>query len=135
MEYYLSKVWNIDFDEAFSIWFEAQETDLQKEILSNLKMLAELGPALRRPRVGNIEGSKYPQMKELIVQYKGDPWRILFAFDPDRHAILLIGGDKTGDKRWYKINIPIADTRFEKHLAELSEAKEKARKLEKDKRK
>jgi hypothetical protein len=72
-------------------------------------------------------------MKELIVQYKGDPWRILFAFDPDRHAILLVGGDKTGDNRWYKTNIPIADDRFQKHLAELD--REKARKLGKDKQK
>jgi hypothetical protein len=125
-------VWAVDFDEEFSAWFEAQDADLRDEIISNLKMLAELGPALRRPRVGNIEGSKYSQMKELIVQFKGDSWRILFAFDPDRHAILLVGGDKTGDNRWYKINIPIADARFQKHLAELEE---KARKREKDKRK
>lgn len=73
-------------------------------------------------------------MKELVVQYKGDPWRILFAFDPQRHAILLVGGDKTGDKRWYKTNIPIADARFDKHLAELKEEEEKARKLEKERR-
>jgi hypothetical protein len=126
MEYYWVMVWSIDFDEDFSIWFEAQDPDVQEEILASLKMLAELGPALRRPRVGNIEGSKYPQMKELVVQYKGDPWRILFAFDPERHAILLVGGDKTGNSRWYKIHIPIADARFDKHLLELK-AKETER--------
>jgi hypothetical protein len=126
--------WEIEFDEEFSTWFESLEEDLQDEIKATLKVLAELGPALRRPRVGKIEGSKHSEMKELVVQYKGDPWRILFAFDPQRHAILLVGGDKTGDKRWYKTNIPIADARFDKHLAELKEEEEKARKLEKERR-
>ena len=73
-------------------------------------------------------------MKELIVQFQGQPWRILFAFAPDRHAILLVGGNKTGDERWYKTNIPIADTRFSKHLAELEEQK-KQKKSEEGKRK
>lgn len=126
--------WIIEFDEDFSTWFEALEEDLQDEIKATLKVLAELGPALRRPRVGKIEGSKHSEMKELVVQYKGDPWRILFAFDPQRHAILLVGGDKTGDKRWYKVNIPIADTRFDKHLAELKKQEEEARRLEKERR-
>lgn len=127
--------WTIEFDEDFSTWFESQEDDLQDEIKAVLKVLAEFGPALRRPRVGYIEGSKHPQMKELIVQYQGEPWRILFAFDQERHAILLVGGNKTGDNRWYKKNVPIADTRFDRHLAELEEEKQKAKKLDQDKRK
>jgi len=127
--------WVVEFDEEFSTWFDALEADLRDEILSNLNVLAQYGPALRRPRVGNIEGSIYPQMKELIVQYKGDPWRILFAFDPERHAIVLVGGNKTGDNRWYKTNVPIADARFKKHLAELEAMKKMQRKLEKEKRK
>jgi hypothetical protein len=123
--------WTIEFDEEFSAWFQSQEDDLQDEITAVLKVLAAFGPALRRPRVGNIDDSKHSQMKELIVQYQGEPWRILFAFDPDRHAILLVGGNKTGDNRWYKTNIPIADARFDKHLAELK--KQKAKMLEKEK--
>jgi len=122
--------WAIEFDEEFSLWFEDLEEDLQDEIQAVLIVLAEYGPSLRRPRVGNIEGSKYSQMKELIVQYQGEPWRILFAFDPVRQAILLVGGNKTGDKRWYEKNIPIADSRFEKHLAGLKkedEAKKKGK--------
>jgi len=125
--------WIIEFDEDFSAWFHAQEDDLQDEITAALKVLAAFGPALRRPRVGNIGDSKHSQMKELIVQYQGEPWRILFAFDPDRHAILLVGGNKTGDNRWYKTTIPIADARFDKHLAELKVKKQKARMLEKEK--
>lgn len=127
--------WKIEFDEEFSTWFESLEEGLQDEIKATLIVLARLGPALRRPRVGKIEGSKHSEMKELIVQYKGSPWRILFAFDPRRNAILLVGGDKTGDKRWYKVNIPIADARFDKHLAEIKEEEEKAKKLEKERRK
>ena len=127
--------WKIEFDEEFSTWFEGLEEGLQDEIKATLIVLAQLGPALRRPRVGKIEGSKHSEMKELVVQYKGNPWRILFAFDPRRNAILLVGGDKTGDKRWYKTNLPIADARFDKHLAELKEEEEKAKKLEKERRK
>ncbi len=55
-------------------------------------------------------------MKELCIQFRGDPWRILFAFDPNRAAVLLVGGNKRGDKRWYKKQIPIADARFKRHL-------------------
>jgi hypothetical protein len=127
--------WKIEFDEEFSTWFEGLDEGLQDEIKATLIVLAQLGPALRRPRVGKIEGSKHSEMKELVVQYKGNPWRILFAFDPRRNAILLVGGDKTGDKRWYKTNLPIADARFDKHLAELKEEEEKAKKLEKERRK
>ena len=66
-------------------------------------------------------------MKELRVQIGGDPWRIFFAFDPKRSAILLVGGDKTGDKRFYETNIPVADARYERHLERL-----RAAKIEKD---
>lgn len=120
MEYIPYMEWAIEFHPDFSTWFEAQGQGLQDEILANLKVLAELGPALRRPRVGNIEGSTYAQMKELVIQYKGEPWRILFAFDSERRAILLVGGNKTGDNRWYKTNVPIADARFKEHLEELA---------------
>jgi hypothetical protein len=66
--------------------------------------------------VDTVKGSRFTNMKELRVQVGGDPWRILFAFDPQRSAILLVGGNKRGDKRWYKTFIPIADERFERHL-------------------
>ena len=63
-----------------------------------------------------IKGSRLSNLKELRFQHRGAPWRVLFAFDPDRAAILLIAGDKGGDKRWYKKHIPIAEGRFERHL-------------------
>ncbi len=58
-------------------------------------------------------------MRELRVQHDGQPYRILYAFDPRRSAILLIGGNKTGDNRWYDVFVPIADRFYDEHLAEL----------------
>ena len=79
------------------------------------------GPLLGRPYVDTLKGSQYPNLKELRVQHRGEPWRIFFAFDPLRQAIVLVGGNKTGDKRWYEKNMPIAENRFAQHLAELEE--------------
>jgi hypothetical protein len=71
---------------------------------------------LGRPCVDTLKGSSLANLKELRVQYKGDPWRVLFAFDPVRRAILLVGGNKAGDKRFYKTMIPVAEERFRRHL-------------------
>jgi hypothetical protein len=84
-------------------------------------LLRERGPQLGRPYVDTVENSVFTNMKELRVQFRGDPWRILFAFDPARAAILLVGGNKRGDKRWYKKNLPIADERFKQHLRRLEQ--------------
>ena len=115
--------WNIIFDPDFRVWFYQQEQGLQDEVFSVLSLLMELGPALGRPRVDTLEGSSVKNMKELRIQYQGEPWRILFAFDPKRQAILLVGGNKSGNKRWYKENIPIADKRYQKYLKKLKEEK------------
>ena len=82
-------------------------------------MLEEAGPALGFPYSSGIEGSKYSHMRELRVQHQGHPYRILYAFDPTRTALLLLGGDKTGDDRWYETMIPKADTIYEEHLKTL----------------
>jgi len=74
-----------------------------------------------------INGSRHSHMRELRVQVQGRPFRILYAFDPKRVAILLVGGDKTGNDRWYEVNIPIADRLYDAHLTELKkEAKKEA---------
>jgi hypothetical protein len=111
--------WEVLFDEAFTTWFQGLAEDLQDEILAHVVVLRERGPQLGRPCVDTVEGSEFPNMKELRVQFRGEPRRILFAFDPDRAAILLVGGNKRGDKRWYKKHIPIADARFKQHLRRL----------------
>ncbi len=121
MEYNRDMKWNIIFDPDFKIWFYQQEQGLQDETFAVLSVLGELGPKLGRPRVDTLEGSIFQNMKELRIQYQGEPWRILFAFDPKRQAVLLVGGNKTGNKLWYKENIAIADKRYRKYLEILKE--------------
>lgn len=108
--------WTIAFDPNFRIWFYEQEPGLQDEMFAVIKILAESGPKLGRPRVDTLKGSSFKNMKELRIQYQGDPWRILFAFDPQRQAVLLVGGNKSGNNRWYKENLPIAEKRYEQYL-------------------
>jgi hypothetical protein len=108
--------WNVIFDPDFRIWFYEQEPELQDEAFAVIEILAESGPQLGRPRVDTLKGSAFNNMKEIRIQYQGKPWRILFAFDPLRQAILLVGGNKSGNKRWYKENIPLADRRYEQYL-------------------
>src|SRR5215470_8144136 len=94
--------WDVQLDPEFAEWLGSLEVELRREVLARAELLRERGPQLGRPYVDTIEGSEFPNMKELRVQFRGDPWRILFAFDPRRAAILLVGGCKRGDKRWYK---------------------------------
>src|SRR5262245_54366702 len=113
--------WDVQLDEDFAAWLAGLEADQRNEIIAHANLLRERGPQLGRPYVDTVEGSAFPNMKELRVQFRGGPWRILFAFDPDRAAILLVGGNKRGDKRWYKKHIPIADERFRRHLERLEQ--------------
>jgi len=108
--------WIVLQDNEFTAWLEEQEIDFQDEVFAYSELLSSYGSILGRPRVDTLKGSKFKNMKELRIQFKGEPWRILFAFDPKRRSILLVGGNKQGDKRWYDKNIPIADARFAKHL-------------------
>jgi hypothetical protein len=108
--------WGVLFDEAFADWLDSLPTSLRRKILGHVELLETFGPHLGRPRVDGIKGSVYSNMKELRVQHKGDPWRVLFAFDAHRNAVLLVGGNKKGNERWYTESIPIADQRFRRHL-------------------
>jgi hypothetical protein len=110
------KEWTIIYRPRYRIWFKKCGESLQNEILAHLEVLKIMGPNLGRPRVDHIKGSKHQNMKELRIQYKGDPVRILFAFDPVRQAVLCLGGVKTGDKDWYRRNLPLADREFTSHL-------------------
>ena len=113
--------WDVQFDEAFAVWFAGLAEALQDEILAHVALLRERGPQLGRPYVDTVENSAFTNMKELRVQFRGDPWRILFAFDSPCAAILLVGGNKRGDKRWYKKHLPVADERFKQHLRRLEQ--------------
>jgi hypothetical protein len=113
--------WDVQLDDEFAVWLDGLEEALQDEILAHAHLLKIHGPKLSRPYVDTLKGSIYTNMKELRVQFRGDPWRILFAFDPNRSAILLTGGNKRGNKRWYVKHIPIADERFRRHLKRLQD--------------
>lgn len=103
-------------DEDFALWLKTLPRPQIAAILKIAAYLREFGPTLGRPYVGKINGSEFSNMKELRVQIAGAPWRVLFAFDPNRTPILLVGGEKTGEKRWYEKHIPIADARYRRHL-------------------
>ena len=84
-----------------------------------MELLRRIGPSLARPHVDGIKGSRHANMKELRTQCGGRPFRTIFAFDPRRSAILLIGGDKTADQRFYERMVPRADDLYDVYLAEL----------------
>jgi hypothetical protein len=109
-------MWIIDATEEIAEMIKKLDEDAKEAILKSLLILQEIGPSLGRPYVDTINESKHKNMKELRIQNRQRLFRILFAFDPDRKAILLIGGDKRGDKRFYQKMIPIADALFDKHM-------------------
>lgn len=113
--------WNVDYTDEFGEWWVTLTEAQQREIDSDVSLLMERGPRLGRPAVDSVKGSRHSNMKELRTQAGGDPLRTFFAFDPNRSAILLIGGDKTGDKRFYDRLIPIADALYDEHLRLLDE--------------
>lgn len=115
--------WDIQDHPKYTDWFDSLSKALQDKILIILEILEKEGPSLGRPHADTLEGSKYSNMKELRIQHGGNPCRILFAFDPERQGILLLGGDKTGNSRWYKENIPVADQRYTEHLTQLESRK------------
>lgn len=105
--------------EAFRDWYEDLTEPEQDRVGFVVDLLQEAGPALGHPYSSGINGSKFPHMRELRIQNKGRPYRVLYAFDPVRRALLLIGGDKTGDESWYEKAIPRADALYAEHLREL----------------
>ncbi len=113
--------YTINYSNEFEMWFTNLNEALQDDVLITIGLLEEHGPQLRRPYADTLEGSTLSNLKELRVQHRGEPYRILFAFDPKREALLLIGGNKMGDKRWYKRMIPLAEGIFERHLATLED--------------
>lgn len=111
--------WEVEFTDEFEAWWNALSPDEQDRVDFGVGLLKERGPELRRPYSDTVKESRHPNMKELRVQHAGDPYRVLYAFDPRRAAILLIGGNKTGDPRWYERMIPVADDLYDEHLATL----------------
>ena len=119
---YYNMAWAVEFDPAFDPEFEALPEDVQDELLAHAKLLETFGPMLGRPRVDTLKGSRHANMKELRFDAAGGVWRVAFAFDPRRHAIVLVAGDKSGgsERRFYRALIRRADERFEAHLSRLN---------------
>ena len=112
-------MWEVEYTEEFKGWWESLDADEQESIAASVGLVEQLGPNLPRPHSDKVKGSRHSNMKELRTQHRGRPIRTFYAFDPRRMAVLLIGGDKTGDSRFYDRMIPIADRLFDEHLQEL----------------
>jgi hypothetical protein len=110
--------WEVEYTYQFEDWYEALEDKMQDGIISAVEHLELYGPGLGRPLVDTVKGSRHSHLKELRPLVGSV--RILFAFDPRRMAILLLGGDKTNQRdTWYDKMIPIADQLYDEHLEEL----------------
>jgi hypothetical protein len=110
--------WEIEVTDQFSEWWDTLLEDEQDAIVAAAQVLEERGPALGRPLVDNVHQSRHAHMKELIPPASNI--RVLFAFDPRRMAIFLIGGDKSGEwNAWYDRMVPVADALYDELLTEL----------------
>lgn len=113
--------WEVVIGDEVGTWLDELDEDSYEQVIAAMTVLSEEGPTLGRPLVDSIQGSTVKNMKELRPGSKGrSEVRVLFAFDPNRKAILLVAGDKSGNwKKWYKDNIPIAEERWQKHIGDL----------------
>src|SRR4051812_18258246 len=109
-------VWNVENTDEFAEWWSGLTEPQQDDVAATVELLMERGPHLPFPHSSGIENSRHGHMRELRVQSRGRPIRIFYAFDPRRAAILLIGGDKTGNSRFYDEMIPVADRLYDVYI-------------------
>ena len=111
--------WDVEHTDEFEQWWRGLSEGQQDSMTARVDLLIERGPNLPSPYSSDIGSSRHGVMRELRVQSAGRPLRVLYAFDPRRTAILLIGGDKTGNDRFYEEYVPMADDLYDEHLREL----------------
>lgn len=111
--------WEVEYTNEFGAWWTELKESEQEDVAAMVELLMERGPELPFPYSSGIESSRHSHMRELRVQSSGRPLRVFYGFDPRRAAILLIGGDKTGNDRFYARYVPIADKLYDEHLEEL----------------
>jgi hypothetical protein len=113
--------WIVEIGDEFELEFYELHEDVRTEILALTRFLQQFGPQLGRPRVDTLNDSRHANMKELRFDAADGVWRVAFAFDPKRNAVLLIAGDKSGggEKRFYRQLITKADERFDEHLSQM----------------
>jgi hypothetical protein len=123
----LAVKWVVEIGDEFQPEYEKLPADVQDELLAMTRLLQQFGPQLKRPRVDTLNGSHYANMKELRFTAAGGVWRVAFAFDPQRKAILLVAGDKSGgsEKRFYRKLIEKADERFNAHLNRIKQRRKR----------
>jgi hypothetical protein len=111
--------WEVEFTDEFGVWWMDLEDYASKRVAAAINLLATDGPSLQFPHSSGIKGSRHAHMRELRVQSGGNPLRIFYAFDPRRTAILLLGGDKRGQDRFYREHVRLADDLYDVYLEEL----------------
>ena len=110
---------DVEYTDEFGVWWDGLSEREQDDLTVTIDLLEEHGVRLGFPYSSGINGSRHRHMRELRTQSGGRPLRVFYAFDPVRNATLLIGGDKTGDGRFYEVFVPIADRLYDDHLATL----------------
>lgn len=125
--------WTVIFDEEFEQEFDALPPGVQDELYAEAGFVEKFGPETGRPHVDTLKGSRYANMKELRFKADSGEWRVAFAFDPKRRAVLLVAGDKAGvsEKKFYKRLIAKADARYGRHLEKLKAGASKSGRKEK----
>lgn len=119
MPYSSDAIWEVEYTSEFEDWWRTLSSKEQDAIDRAVRMIRDRGPHLGHPYSSQVKSSRHGNMRELRVQCGGDPYRVLYAFDPRRIAIVLLGGCKRGDDRWYDRNVPIADDLYDTYLTEL----------------
>ena len=129
--------WIVEVGDEFEPEFYALPEEVRTEILALSRLLKQFGPQLGRPHADTLNDSRHANMKELRFEATDGVWRVAFAFDPKRKAILLVAGDKAGgsEKRFYKRLIAQADERFDAHLARLKQKQMQEKELKQKERK
>jgi hypothetical protein len=119
--------WRVEFHRDFVPEFQALSEGVQDEIAALVEKMQVIGPTMKRPLCDTLDGSRFANMKELRFNAENGVWRVAYAFDPTRRAILLVAGDKAGvsQKHFYRSLILKADERFAEHLQELERARKK----------
>src|SRR5687767_6817169 len=111
----------VEYTDEFGEWWDGLDEDEQVSVATVIRLLETRGVALGHPYSSGVVQSRHKHMRELRIQHQGKPYRVLYAFDPRRSAILLLGGNKTGDGRWYDRHVPIADRLYDEYLQELKD--------------
>ena len=111
--------WIVEFTDEFEEWWHTLSEGEQQDVFASEQLLEVKGPHLPFPHSSSVRTSRHNHMRELRIQSFGQPYRVFYAFDPRRAAILLVGGCKTGQDRFYEKYVPVADALYDAHLREL----------------